>query len=238
MLSDLIFGLRSLFAPRSCPVCGGELSRDSIAVCTLCEITAPLTNLWEEADNAMTQRFWGIIPVERAAALFWYVEGSPWRGAVHRFKYSGEWLTAYNFGRWLGMLMRQSGNFDDVELVVPVPLHWLRRLHRGYNQSEYIARGIANSLGVELDLHAIRRHRYNRTQTSRSATERWDNVEGIFRVTHPERLRSRHILLVDDVFTTGATIMSLGETILKAVDDCRLSVATLATTRQSLRQKG
>jgi hypothetical protein len=79
MLNDLILDLRELFAPRTCPICGGELRRDDIAVCTMCQITAPLTNLWEEADNAMTQRFWGIIPVRRAAALFWHVEGSPWR---------------------------------------------------------------------------------------------------------------------------------------------------------------
>jgi ComF family protein len=236
MLNDLILDLRELFAPRTCPICGGELRRDDIAVCTMCQITAPLTNLWEEADNAMTQRFWGIIPVRRAAALFWHVEGSPWRKAVHRFKYTNEWLTAYNLGRWLGILMRQSGNFDDVDVIIPVPLHWWRRLSRGYNQSEYIARGIAKSLGCKVLTHAVRRHHYNRTQTSQSATERWNNVEGIFRVTQPKRLQGRHILLVDDVFTTGATIMSLGETMLKAVDNCQLSVATLAITRQSLRQ--
>jgi ComF family protein len=155
---------------------------------------------------------------------------------VHRFKYTNEWLTSYNLGRWLGILMRQRGNFDDVDVIIPVPLHWWRRLSRGYNQSEYIARGIAKSLGCKVLTHAVRRHHYNRTQTSQSATERWNNVEGIFRVTQPKRLQGRHILLVDDVFTTGATIMSLGETILKAVDNCQLSVATLAITRQSLRQ--
>ena len=237
MLNNLLLDFISLFAPRTCPVCGNDMSRDCIAVCTMCEITAPLTNLWEEADNAMTQRFWGIIPVERAAALFWYVEGSEWRQAVHHFKYSGTWLTAYNMGRWLGRLMRQSGNFDQIDLIVPVPLQWLRRRGRGYNQSEYIARGIAAELGAKLELRAIRRYRYNRTQTSRSATERWSNVEGIFRVTKPERLQGHHILLVDDVLTTGATIMSLGEAIHNAVTDCRLSVATLATTRHSLNLK-
>lgn len=237
MLNNLLLDLTSLFAPRTCPVCGGDMPRDSVAVCTMCEITAPLTNLWQQSDNAMTQRFWGIIPVERAASLFWYIDGSPWREAIHRFKYSGQWLTAYRMGRWLGMLMRQSGHFDDVDLVVPVPLHWLRRLHRGYNQSEYIARGIAAELGVKLDTHAIRRHHYNRSQTSRSATERWDNVEGIFRVTKPKSLQGHHILLVDDVMTTGATIMSMGESIIKSMPDCRLSVATIATSRHSLRLK-
>lgn len=234
MLSDILRDIASIFAPRTCPVCRKELAQGDMAVCTLCEITAPLTNLWQERDNAMTRRFDGIIPVECAAALFWYVEGNPWRKAVHNFKYRGEWLSAYNLGRWFGVMLRQSGNFDDVDIVVPVPLHWVRRLGRGYNQSEYIARGIAKSLGAEYDDRSVKRHRYNRTQTSKLRTERWDNVEGIFKVSRAKALQGKHILLVDDVFTTGATIMSLGQTIIDALPDCRLSVATLSTTRRSV----
>lgn len=237
MLNDIFRDITSLVAPRTCPVCGEKLPRENIAVCTLCEVTAPLTNLWQECHNAMTERFWGMLPIERAAALFWYVEGSPWRKAIHRFKYFGAWLTAYDMGRWMGRELRESGNFDDIDVVVPVPLHWLRRMWRGYNQSEYIAKGIADSLGVKVDTRSVKRYRYNRSQTSQHRTERWDNVEGIFRVKRARHLNGKHILLVDDVFTTGATIMSLGETILNATTDCRLSVATLAASRQSLGQK-
>jgi ComF family protein len=156
---------------------------------------------------------------------------------VHRFKYGGEWRAAYDMGRWYGAELRESGLYADVDVVVPVPLHLGRRLWRGYNQSEYIARGIARELGVEVDARSVRRHRYNSSQTSQRADERWDNVEGIFRVKRPERLHGKHILLVDDVFTTGATIMSLGSTILSAVENVRLSVAVLATSRHSLRLK-
>ena len=237
MLSDIFWDIFSLFAPRTCPVCGEKLPRHNIAVCTLCEVTAPLTNLWQESHNAMTERFWGILPIERAAALFWYVDGSEWREAIHRIKYSGAWLAAYNLGRWYGTILKESGNFDDVDKVVAVPLHWARRMQRGYNQSEYIAKGIAHSLGVEADTRSVRRYRYNRSQTTRHKTERWDNVEGIFRVRSPKKLNGKHILLVDDVFTTGATILSLGETILKATTGCRLSVATLAASRRGLGQK-
>ena len=234
ILSDILWDITSLVAPRICPICHKELSQGEIAVCSLCEITAPLTNLWEERDNTMTQRFWGIIPVECAAAMFWYIDGSPWRGAVHHFKYGGAWLSAYNLGRWFGILLRQSGNFDDIDIVVPVPLHWARRMWRGYNQSEYIARGIAKELGAKVKTHSVRRHHYNRSQTSQNKSERWNNVEGIFKISNAKPLIGKHILLVDDVFTTGATITSLGETILKAIPDCRLSIATLATTHQSV----
>lgn len=234
MLSNILWDITSLFAPHTCPVCHGRILRDNLAVCTMCEITAPLTNLWEEADNVMTQRFWGIIPIQRAAALFWFVDGSPWRSAIHHFKYGGAWLTAYNMGRWLGRLLRQSGNFDDIDLVVPIPLHWRRRLLRGYNQSEYIARGIAVELGVKVDFRTLYRHRYNHSQTSKHISERWGNVEGIFRVRNAERFNGKHILLVDDVLTTGATIISAAETILNVTSECKISVATLATTRRSV----
>ena len=237
MLSSLLYDLRSLFVPRSCAVCGGELPPTKHLVCPSCEATAPLTNLWCEKINPMTERFWGLLPVEHASALFWYVEDSPWREAVHRFKYSGRWLSAYDMGRWYGALMREAGAFADVDVVVPVPLHWWRRMRRGYNQAEYIARGIARELGVEVAPRAVVRHRYNVSQTRQSNAGRWANVEGIFRVREAEKLRGKHILLVDDVFTTGATIFSLGETILSQTEGVRLSVAVLATTRRSLREQ-
>ena len=237
ILSSLIYDLRSLFIPRSCAVCGGVLPPSKHLLCSMCEATAPLTNLWQELANPMMERFWGLLPIEHASALFWYVEGSPWRDAVHRFKYGGRWLSAYDMGRWYGALMRESGLYATVDAIVPVPLHWWRRMWRGYNQSEYIARGIARELGVKVLSHAVVRHRYNQSQTHQSVFRRWANVEGIFRVRRADELRGRHILLVDDVFTTGATIFSLGETILRAVPDVRLSVAVLATTRRSLRQQ-
>lgn len=236
MLNDMLADLLSLVAPPTCPICGKPMVAGS-AVCPLCEMTAPLTNLWQQAFNVMNERFWGLMPVERAAAMFWYVEGSPWRDMVHRFKYAGQWRVAYNMGRWYGSLLRESGLYADVDVVVPVPLHLWRRLFRGYNQSEYIARGVARELGVRVDASSVSRYRYNSSQTSHRIDERWDNVEGIFRVRRRESLKGKHILLVDDVFTTGATIMSLGETILSSVEDVRLSVAVLATSRHSLHVK-
>ena len=109
---------------------------------------------------------------------------------------------------------------------------------RGYNQSEYLADGIARELGVKVLRHSVMRHRYNKPQARRTQEERWDNVEGIFRVRDAESLRGKHILLVDDVLTTGATVISLGEEILNKVEDVRLSVAVLAVPRRSLHIEG
>lgn len=234
MFSDIAADVASLIFPRTCPVCGGPLARRGGVVCPMCEITAPLTNLWLEHDNAMSRKFWGLLPVEQASAFFWFVEGSAWRGAVHRFKYSGAWRTAYELGRWYGACMKEGGLYGTVDVVVPVPLHPRRLLMRGYNQSEHLADGIARELEVGVERHCVRRHRYNSSQTTRTAHERWDNVEGIFSVRHPERLAGRHVLLVDDVFTTGATVVSCGSAVMSAAEGARLSVAVLAVPRNSL----
>lgn len=238
IFSDILHDVASLVMPRVCPVCGKELADRNSRVCTLCEITAPLTETWNVADNPLAQRFWGLLPVEMASAFVWYVEGSPWRKAIHRFKYGGAWRTAYELGRWYGRHLKRSAFYNDIDLVVAVPLHWARQLRRGYNQSEHLARGIAEELGVKVDSRSVKRHRYNRSQTSRHHSERWENVESVFKVSRPVALAGKHILLVDDVFTSGATIMSLGQTILDAVPDARLSVAVLATPRKSLHQQG
>ena len=234
MFSDIAADVASLIFPRTCPVCGAAMPRNGGVVCTMCEITAPLTNLWLERGNAMEQRFWGLMPVEAASAFFWFVEGSAWRNVVHRFKYSGAWRTAYELGRWYGACMKEGGLYDAVDVVVPVPLHPRRLIARGYNQSEHLADGIARELGVGVERGCMRRHRYNASQTRQLAQGRWENVEGIFSVRRPERLAGRHVLLVDDVFTTGATMISCGSALLAAAEGVRLSVATLAVSRKSL----
>ena len=239
MLSDMWYDLRRLILPPVCPICGGALPRGEAVVCSLCEATAPLTHLWLEEENPLRDSFGGLMPVCKASAFVWYVEGSPWRRAIHRFKYGNMWRTAYDLGRWYGACLKQSGLYDDVDVIIPVPLHWWRRLTRGYNQSEYLADGIARELGVEVDRRSAIRYRYNKSQVSQHHhSERWDNVEGIFRLRRTEHLRGKHILLVDDVLTTGATVISLGTTILREVEGARLSVAVLATPRHTLHIEG
>ena len=124
-----------------------------------------------------------------------------------------------------------GGLYDDVDVIVPVPLHFRRRMSRGYNQSELLALGMARRMGVECDLRSLSRVRYNESQTNKSRTERWANVDDIFEVRRADRLRGRHILLVDDVLTTGATISACAEEIIRACEgDVRISVATLAAS--------
>jgi predicted amidophosphoribosyltransferase len=119
---------------------------------------------------------------------------------------------------------------DDIDIIIPLPLHPIKSIKRGYNQSRYLADGIAKELGVEVESRAVRRTRNNPSQARLKRRERWEGVDDLFSVVKPERLRGKHILVVDDVMTSGATLYSCMQTILAAVPDARISFATLAVT--------
>ena len=214
ILNDLVRDVASLLFPPRCAVCGEPLTRGERTVCTLCRATAPLTGYWREADNPVVRRCWGMVPVCQASGFLFFVRASGWRRLIHGFKYRGAWRTAREMGAWYGRYLRESGLYDDVEVVVPLPLHPFKRCRRGYNQSEYIAEGIAAQLGVEVDRRSVRRKR---------------NTE-----SRPERLAGRHVLLVDDVMTTGSTLLSCASAILRDAPGCRISIAALAVSQREL----
>lgn len=228
----------SLFLPRTCLACGRKLLENEGDICLLCSYNIPLTGFSKNRDNPVKLIFENILPVESATAMFWFIGGTEWQHIIHKFKYHGRWFFAQKMGEWLGEELRDSGNFEDIELIVPIPLHYRRRLTRGYNQSEQLALGVGRKMGIKCNFEAVRRCMYNESQTFKSHTERWDNVEEIFEVCRVDELRGRHILLVDDVLTTGATMASCATTILKACDgDVRISIASLAVSRRVIDEK-
>ena len=228
----------SLFLPRTCPACGRVLLENEGCVCLACRYNMPLTNFAKRKDNPIKLLFENVLPVESAAAMFWFVGGTEWQRIIHNFKYHGRWFFAQKMGEWMGEELLDSGNFDDIDLIVPIPLHYRRRLHRGYNQSEQLALGVGRKMGVECDFRSMRRCHYNDSQTSKSRSERWENVEEIFEVRRVEKLRGKHILLIDDVLTTGATMASCASAIVKACEgDVRISIATLTVSRRIMNER-
>ena len=229
---SILSDIKALFLPPVCPVCGGELHEGDGAFCMVCRTVVPQTGFWRRADNPLAVRLKNEFPVRQASAFLWFVQGSPWQRAIHGFKYFGRWRTARDLGAWYGSNLADSGFYGDVDCVVPVPLHTRRLLSRGYNQATYIAERIASQLGVSVIAQAVKRLRNNPSQTTRSSAGRWENVRDLFAVVRPEMLAGRHVLLVDDVVTTGSTLLSCVEAILRAVPDCRISIAVLAVSQR------
>ncbi len=231
MATLLLTKLLDLVSPRLCAVCGGRLAATEHGLCSACLLRLPRTGTWlSPADNEVAQMFWGLMPVERAASFFYYEPRSEAARIIYMMKYLGRPDVAFDLGRLAATEFAAAGFFAGIDVLVPVPLSRKRLRQRGYNQSEAIARGVASVTGMPVEVRAVVRTGFRASQTGLNRLGRQDNVSGLFCLKAPERLRGRHVLLVDDVVTTGATVMACAGA-MAAVEGIRLSVMTLGRTK-------
>jgi ComF family protein len=217
----------NILFPRSCVVCGGGLVKGEEFICTMCNSRMPRTNYHLQADNEVEQRFWGKVEIERATSYFFYTKGSDYRHILFNLKYHGYKELGEVMGRYIARELLDSDFFQGIDLIIPVPLHPQKKKVRGYNQSEWIALGLSRASGIPMDLSSLIRVVDNNTQTRKSVFDRWENVKDVFQVSSPENLEGKHILLVDDVLTTGATLLSCAS-VLTASSHIKVSIVTLA----------
>ena len=236
--------LADLLLPRVCLVCGRKLGLHEEHICLYCLADMPLTHFWERIHNSMADKVNGLIqellclklapdgfgarePYAYACALFYFQSESDYRHILYSIKYKGNTIAGEYFGKMLGRKMTGAEHFRDVDVVIPVPLHWTRKWSRGYNQAECIARTLAAELGTDLRTDILFRRRKTTTQTKLSIEQKSKNVHGAFEAIQQEATPN-HILLVDDVFTTGSTLMAC-HTALRTVfpPSVRISVTTL-----------
>lgn len=228
----MIFRMLDFLFPRLCVSCGRRLAATEKHLCCECLRGLPRTNYHLQLPNPLEQLFWGQIPIEKATGFFFYY-GQNTRGVIHKLKYSNNPAVGEYLARVMTDEIRGSGFFDGVDVVVPVPLAMRRFLHRGYNQCEWVARGIGTELGLPVDTKVVRRVKDNPTQTRLEATERWGNVDGVFRLDEGWRVAGKHVLLVDDVITTGATTVTCAQEMMKA-GNVRFSVLSLAVAGERM----
>jgi ComF family protein len=183
------------------------------------------------ADSPLDKVFWGRAQLAHTAALYNFQKKSKVQHLIHQLKYKGRMDVGIHLGKLLGTDLAKSEAFQDVTLVVPVPLHPGKQRKRGYNQSEQIAIGLAKAMNIGMDATSFVRTVDTETQTRKSRFARWENVKEIFKVTAPAELANRHILLVDDVITTGATLESAAHMLLK-IEGVKLSVACIGFARE------
>jgi ComF family protein len=215
----------SLLFPRVCQCCGDHLVRNEDVICTSCLIDIPLTGFHSRRDNDLEKSLWGRCYVERAAAWAWYQKGSRVQTLIHRFKYRGITSIGTYIGKLYGAVLAESGFLNGIDLIIPVPLHPSKKRKRGFNQSEIIAEAISEVSGIEFEPGVLRRVVKTSSQTSRSRMERWKNVEDIFDLVPGMLKPETHVLLVDDVITTGSTIEACVNC-LKRLPDVKVSVVS------------
>lgn len=224
MVRDFI----SLIYPRLCASCGNSLWKYEKVICTSCLYHLPKTGFHLEADNPVSRLFWGRVNVNGAAAFLCFNKGGRVQSLIHQLKYKGRKDIGIFLGNQYGLLLSESLVYQSVDLIIPVPLHHQKQQKRGYNQSEQIAIGLSGSMKKPLNTQLLKRTKATETQTRKSRFHRWENVKEIFTIDHSESFKNQHILLVDDVITTGATLESCIISISQ-LTGCKVSVAALAT---------
>jgi ComF family protein len=217
----------SLFYPRLCAGCQTSLVRGEEVICLGCQVDLPKTGFEKFADNPVSQLFWGRTEIQQATAYCSFDKGGIMQHYLHHLKYKGSKEIGEKLGMLLGNDLINCVPYQDIELLIPVPLHPKRERKRGYNQSAEIGKGISDAMNKPLITGNLIRNHYSDTQTNKSRYERWENVKDLFSVRKPLLLEGKHILLIDDVVTTGSTLESCARAILK-VPDTRVSIATLA----------
>lgn len=217
----------SLVFPRICESCGNTLLRHERCICNFCLHHLPRTDFHLHIDNPASRLFWGRVKVNSATSLFYFHKGSRVQHLIHGLKYKGKQDVGLFLGKLYGEILKDTALYGDVDVIVPVPLHPKKKRKRGYNQSEALARGFSSSMGIIVDTNTLVRVTATATQTRKSRFSRWENVKEVFLLKDTEAFTNLHILLVDDVVTTGATLEACAQELLK-IPGVRVSIATIA----------
>ena len=219
--------LLDLTNPRACAICGQRLAVEETLFCTVCLLHLPLTHFnTKPDDNPMTQIFWGLLTIEKASALIYYTAHATSSYPVYKLKYMNVPEMGIELGRYMGRQLCKAGFFNEIDAIIPVPLTQKHQRQRGYNQSQMIAEGIAEECHLPIWNNVVKRNTFHSSQTNKGRIERASNVKGVFELIDAEKIKDAHVLIVDDVVTTGATICSLGQE-LRKVEGVKISVVSV-----------
>jgi len=229
--STILSPLVHFFYPHNCIGCGSDIIEKENFLCLECINDLPHTDFATHAGNPVEKIFWGRIPVTFGMSEFYFSKDSIIQNCIHEFKYRGNKKLGLYLGKIIGRTMLSSNRFSNIDFLIPLPLFTEKEFKRGFNQSSILCCGINEVTNIPVITKNVIRIIHTETQTKKGRIQRWENVEKSFSVIEPEILRGKHILLVDDVITTGATIEACGREILK-IHGLQLSVASLAISKK------
>ncbi len=216
-----------LFYPHICTGCGSDLLEENNLLCLRCIHDLPHTNFANLVNNPIEKYFWGRLPLTAAHSEFYFSKEFLIQHLIHQLKYKGDTEIGFYLGELMGRTMLGSSRFNTIDALIPLPLYADKEHKRGYNQAAVICNGISSVMNIPVLNGCVIRQHATETQTRKHRTERWENVKGSFRVANKNALVNKHLLLVDDVITTGATLEACGSVILQT-ESVKLSIATLA----------
>lgn len=219
--------LLHLFYPHICTGCGSDLVNENNLLCLQCISDLPHTNFAMHANNPVEKSFWGRLAITAAMSEFYFTKGTLIQTLIHEFKYKGNKDVGLYLGAIMGNSLLSSNRFTKIDALIPLPLFADKEFKRGFNQATILCNGISEVMNIPVINNNVIRTRFTETQTKKHRTERWKNVEGSFEIKNPKEITGKHILLVDDVVTTGSTLEACGAEMLK-VEGSQLSIATLA----------
>lgn len=229
-VTELGEGLLDLMFPKTCAACIRHAPVDKGIFCMECLSSLSFTQTHRIRDNEFERHFWGRIEINRGMAMLYLIPGGITQKMMYQIKYRGRKDFAEEIGRWYGKKISKDAGFEAFDLVVPVPLHWKKEQKRGYNQSTYFAKGLADSLNIPYNSRNLVRSKFTETQTKKSRLERMENIADAFEIKRDAFFENKHILLVDDVLTTGATLEACAQQILSC-RNTKVSLMTIAMGR-------
>lgn len=233
MINELKKGWDSLLGllfPRYCPVCGIRLIPTEETMCIRCLHDLPLVYLEGRSEDKMIRHVWPDIPIEHGLCLFYYRKMGSHHNLLMQLKYMKNAKLARDLGKLAAKILEHHEVQKDVDVVIPVPLSRRRRLQRGYNQSEWLAQGLAQAYGLPVCTTLLMRVKHRKLQTQLNHEERKQNVIGLYHAKVPIKMRGKHFLLVDDVCTTGSTLRACAKAILESDPTARVSIFALSWT--------
>ncbi len=227
LLENLLGGFVSLFYPQLCLSCGKNITPDRDAICISCQVKLPKTGFHLEKENSFTDRFWGRVNIESGASFYHFAKGGRVQHLIHNLKYKGRYEVGVKLGNLYGKALKKSPLYRNIDVIIPVPLHPKKELKRGYNQSDMFAKGLSETMEVEWKKNILISTKMSETQTKKSRLERLENVKDVFKINDVDFLKDKHVLIVDDVLTTGATLEACTMKILE-ISGTKVSLATIA----------
>lgn len=226
LLTDIKESVLHLLFPHVCEGCGTDVIESNSFLCLKCQASLPQTEFHLYPSNPIEKIFWGRLPVAGATAQYYFTKNSTMQHLMHQLKYRGNKEIGVYLGKLMGHALNNANRFRYVDALIPLPLFPAKEKKRGYNQATVLCDGIAEIVGKPVLKDAIIRTTHTESQTKKNRVQRWENMEGRFELVNPKAIQNKHVLLVDDVITTGATLEACGTELLDG-ENVQLSIATL-----------